>query len=135
MEYAAMLGRNGNPRFDEDWIDESFQYTEVGNCKKSVTIGSDVWIGKNVTISTGVVIGDGCVIAQGSLVRGDCKPYGIYAGYPAKLVRYRFSEDHIKQLLDIQWWNWSMDLIKKNSVFFNTNLKTYKGDIKNILLK
>ncbi len=61
--------------------------------------------------------------------------YGIYAGYPAKLVRYRFSEDHIKQLLDIQWWNWSMDLIKKNSVFFNTNLKTYKGDIKNILLK
>ncbi len=133
MEYAAMLGRNGNPRFDEDWIDESFQFAQTERSKKSVTIGSDVWIGKNAVISSGIEIGDGCVIAQGSIVKDDCKPYGIYAGYPAKLKRYRFSEDHIRELLDIQWWNWSLDLIKKNSVFFNTNLKFYKGNIMDIL--
>ena len=133
MQYAAMIGRNGDPRFDEDWIDESFQHTEAMGHSESVTIGSDVWIGRNVTISSGVVIGDGCVIGQGSLVRNNCEPYGIYAGYPAKLKGYRFSEKHINQLLDIKWWNWPMDLMKKNSVFFNTNLKLFKGNIKDLL--
>ena len=133
MQYAAMIGRNGNPRFDEDWIDESFQDTGAMGHSESVTIGSDVWIGRNVTISSGVVIGDGCVIGQGSLVRNNCEPYGIYAGYPAKLKGYRFSEKHINQLLDIKWWNWPMDLMKKNSVFFNTNLKLFKGNIKDLL--
>ena len=133
MQYAAMIGRNGNPRFDEDWIDESFQHTEAMGHSESAIIGSDVWIGRNVTISSGVVIGDGCVIGQGSLVRDNCEPYGIYAGYPAKLKGYRFSEKHINQLLDIKWWNWPMDLMKKNSVFFNTNLKFFKGNIKDLL--
>ena len=135
---SAFVGGNASETradFDEDWIDESFQHTESMGHIDSVIIGSDVWIGRNVTISSGVVIGDGCVIGQGSLVNKDCKPYGIYAGYPAKLKGYRFSEKHINQLLDIKWWNWPMDLMKKNSVFFNTNLKFFKGDIKKMLLK
>ena len=133
MEYAAMIGRKGNPRFEEDWFDELFHDSATDNHINSVTVGNDVWIGRNVTISYEVVIGDGCVIGHGSFVNKDCKPYGIYAGYPAKLIRYRFSEKHINQLLDIKWWNWSMDLMKKNSVFFNTNLKLFKGNIKDLL--
>jgi chloramphenicol O-acetyltransferase type B len=37
--------------------------------------------------------------------------YTIVGGNPAKIIRKRFSETHIKLLLEIQWWNWSM---KKN---------------------
>lgn len=74
--------------------------------KGDVTIGNDVWIGHNVTIMSGVTIGDGAVIAANSHVVKDVEPYSIYGGNPACLIRYRFSDDIIRKLLQIQWWNW-----------------------------
>ena len=130
MEHASTINWYQNERYIEDWINEPISYVEFDNDNNEVVIGSDVWIGRNVTISSGVKIGDGCIIGQGSFVREDCKAFGIYAGYPAKLIRYRFSSKCIAQLKDVKWWNWSMELIKKNTLFFNTNLKTFEGDIK-----
>lgn len=71
-----------------------------------IRIGSDVWIGTKVTVLPGTNIGHGCVIGAASVVTEDCKSYAIYAGNPAQFVRYRFSEDKIKILLESQWWNW-----------------------------
>ena len=58
---------------------------------------------------------------------------GVYAGYPAKLIRYRFSEEIIEQLLEIEWWNWGMEKILKNKLFFSTDFSTYQKPIKNLI--
>jgi acetyltransferase-like isoleucine patch superfamily enzyme len=88
-----------------------------------INIGNDVWIGINCTIMNGVIISNGCVIGANSTVTADTCSYGIYAGSPAKLIRYRFADDIINFLLDIEWWNWSLDKIKRNHKFFNLNLQ------------
>jgi virginiamycin A acetyltransferase len=70
-----------------------------------LTIGNDVWIGHNVTLLRSVTsVGDGAVIAAGSVVVRDVPPYAIVAGYPAKVLRYRFSEKTIAELLESKWW-------------------------------
>ncbi|RWX78453.1 acyltransferase [Neorhizobium lilium] len=58
-----------------------------------ISIGNDVWIGANCVILDGAKIADGCVIAAGSVVRGETEPYGIYAGVPAKRIRFRGQSD------------------------------------------
>lgn len=70
-----------------------------------VTIGHDVWIGEKSIILNGVTIGTGAVIAAGSIVNKDVPPYAIVGGSPAKLIRYRFDEAVIGQLLQSEWWN------------------------------
>lgn len=49
----------------------------------------DVWIGAGVKILDGVKIGKGCVIGANSVVTHSLKPFGIYVGVPAKLLKYR----------------------------------------------
>jgi virginiamycin A acetyltransferase len=108
-------------------------YTNYDEGRNCVTIGNDVWIGRNVRIFNDVGIADGCVIAERSLVKKNCEPYGIYGGIPAKLIRYRFSKDVIEQLLEIQWWNWSMNKIKRNVNFFDTDLTAFKDNLSDII--
>lgn len=69
-----------------------------------ISIGSDVWIGNNVVILDGAKIGDGAVVGAGAVVKGTLPPYSINVGVPAKTVRYRFSEEEIKRLLELKWW-------------------------------
>lgn len=71
---------------------------------KITVIGHDVWIGRNALIKQGINIGTGAVIGMGSVVTKDVPPFAIYAGNPAKLIRYRFSSDIIQRLLESKWW-------------------------------
>jgi virginiamycin A acetyltransferase len=41
---------------------------------------------------------------------------------PAGMIRKRFSDTIIKQLLEIQWWHWTEEKMKKNREFFNLDL-------------
>ncbi len=79
--------------------------------KGPVVIGNDVWIGYGATILSGVAIGDGAVIAAGSVVAKSVPPYSIVAGNPARVAKYRFSEEQIEALLDIRWWDWPFERI------------------------
>jgi len=81
--------------------------------KGDVIIGNDVWIGDDVTIMSGVTIGDGAVIANNSHVVKNVEPYSLVGGNPAKLIKYRFTEEQIKKLLEIQWWHWDDNKINK----------------------
>lgn len=71
----------------------------------AVKIGNDTWICDNVMILAGVNIGDGAIVAAGAVVTKDVAPYSIVGGVPAREIRKRFSEDQIKKLMKIQWWN------------------------------
>ncbi len=82
--------------------------------KGEVRIGNDVWIGARATILSGVVIGDGAVVAAGAVVTKNIPPYAIAGGVPAKLIKYRFPEEVINDLLKIKWWNWSDANVKNN---------------------
>ena len=81
--------------------------------KGSINIGNDVWIAANVTIMSGVKIGDGAIIANNSHIVKDVEPYSIVGGNPAKLIKYRHTEEQIKELLKIKWWYWDDNKINK----------------------
>lgn len=71
---------------------------------KTTYIGNDVWIGRNVLIKQGVKVGTGAVIGMGSVVTKDVPPYAIFAGNPARLIRYRFNNEIVQRLLESKWW-------------------------------
>lgn len=79
-----------------------------------VYIGNDVWIGSHVLIMDGVTIGDGAVIAAGAVVTKDVEPYAIYGGVPARLIKYRFSQERIQAFLDFKWWEKNDEWIRNN---------------------
>lgn len=87
--------------------------------KGPITIGNDVWIGTGVQIMSGVTIGDGAVIAANSTVTHDVPPYAIVGGVPAKMIKLRFSETKIKELIQLQWWNWDIKKILSNKELFS----------------
>lgn len=79
-----------------------------------IHIGNDVWIGARAIIKDGVTIGNGAVIATGAIVTKDVPDYAIVAGVPAKIIRYRTSEENIKKQIDSKWWGETpTDAIKK----------------------
>lgn len=70
-----------------------------------LTIGHDVWIGQNVIVAPGCRnIGDGAVVAAGAVVTVDVPPLAIVGGVPAKLIRWRFTEDLRANWLESHWW-------------------------------
>jgi acetyltransferase-like isoleucine patch superfamily enzyme len=82
--------------------------------KGDVLIGNDVWIGNDVTVLSGVSIGDGAVIGAGSVISKSISPYEIVVGNPSKIVKKRFDDELIIELLKIAWWNWPIDKINDN---------------------
>lgn len=83
------------------------------------TIGNDVWIGYGACILRGVTIGNGAIIAAGSVVTKDVPPYAIVGGVPAKIIRFRFTEDIIERLLAVQWWQYVLDKSVLGSLSFS----------------
>lgn len=66
-----------------------------------ILIEDDVWIGYQSIILSGVNIGKGAVVAAGSVVTKNVPPYTIVGGNPARVIKTRFSDEIIKQLLSL----------------------------------
>lgn len=80
---------------------------------QDIVIGNDVWIGWGATISGSLTIGDGAVIAGGAQVFTDIPAYAIAVGNPAKVMKYRFNEEVVESLLEIAWWNWPDEYLRR----------------------
>jgi len=89
--------------------------------KGDIIIENDVWIGTHCVILSGAHISNGVIIAANSVVNGYIPPYSIAAGSPAKVIKYRFSQETIDKLINLKWWDWSEELLKKNESFFTSN--------------
>ena len=115
------------PNYDSKWTDAFTDYAKDNgkmieqirsNQEKElskrgmVTIGNDVWIGGNVTVLRGVTIGDGAIVAAGAVVVKDVPPYAVVGGVPAKVIKYRFSDDIIDKLEKLKWWEYGPDILK-----------------------
>jgi virginiamycin A acetyltransferase len=92
--------------------------------RTKLIIGNDVYIGLDVTIMPSVTnIGDGSVIAAGSVVVKDVPPFAVIGGNPAKIIKYRFSQPVIDQIMKSAWWVKDIDEIKNNRSEFESFLK------------
>lgn len=79
----------------------------------NVTIGHDVWLGWGCLIMPGVSIGNGAVIGARTVVSKNVPPYAVVVGSPMRVTRYRFTQEQIRALEEIQWWNWSEEKIQQ----------------------
>ena len=82
--------------------------------KGDIVIDDDVWIGYGATIMSGVHRGQGAVVAASAVVTKDVPSYAIVAGVPAKVIKYRFSGEMIKELLKVDFSKLSKDMIKEH---------------------
>lgn len=80
----------------------------------NVKIGNDVWIGKSVTIMSGISVDNGAIIAANAVVTKNIGPYEIWGGNPAKFIKKRFSDEDIRKLLELKWWEKHDDWILIN---------------------
>ncbi len=102
------------PLFYEEWELDKADVTAAWDNKGDIRIGNDVWIGYEATIMVGVHIGDGAIVAARAVVTKDVPPYTIVGGVPAKEIRKRFDEETIGQLLQLKWWDWPIDKIRRS---------------------
>lgn len=100
-----------NFRFKSHYPNSSFP---SGKDKGPIQIGSDCWVGTESMIFGGVVIGHGSIVGARAVVTKSVLPFSVVAGNPAKIIRYRFEQNIIDQLLEIQWWNWPKEKVEQN---------------------
>ncbi|OBR68463.1 hypothetical protein A7K91_21320 [Paenibacillus oryzae] len=108
-----------------------FQSCVESTSKGKIKIEDDVWIGTDSIILSGVTIGQGAVVGAGSVVSKSVPPYAIVVGNPAKVLKYRFSNDIIEELIKIDYKLIDKKFIENNIYYFDKNAKI--EDIKKIV--
>ena len=81
--------------------------------KRDTVVGHDVWLGYGAMVTPGAQIGHGAIIGAGAVVRGTVPPYGIVTGNPGTVVKKRFDDATIAELLDLAWWDWPKEKIER----------------------
>ena len=107
--FYSKLGQSSGLVIVEKELFNEFPVTHIGN---------DVWIGNNAILKYGIKIGDGSIIGSGAVVTKDVEPYSIVGGVPAKVIKYRFSQEQIAFLLKFKWWDKDLEWLKANKDFF-----------------
>jgi len=98
--------------------------------KGPIIVEDEVWIGTDAKIFSGVRISKGAIIAAGAIVTRDVPAYGIVGGNPAKIIRYRFSEEIIRILLPICMINFPESWIRDNIETIYKKIETTEDALK-----
>ncbi len=113
------------------------RYASVG-CealtKGPIVVEDDVWIGERTIVLSGVTIGQGAVIAAGSVVSKDVPPYAVFA--KNQVIKYRFSEEIIAQLLKFDYAKLPAEDIKSNmDILYGDIEKFIESDLYKMCIK
>lgn len=113
-ETVILMGGNNTHRMD--WF-SSYPFMEKIKeayiAKGDTVIDDGVWIGMQAMIMPGVLIGEGAVIAANSVITKDVEPYTIVGGNPARIIKKRFGDDAIKELLALKIYDRSEEEIDR----------------------
>ncbi len=93
-----------------------------GYSKGPIIVEDDVWLCTDVTVLSGVTIGKGAICMAGSMITKDVPPFAIVSGIPAKVVRYRFSPELQKEMLNIDFLSLNEDALKHLDTLLHTSL-------------
>jgi acetyltransferase-like isoleucine patch superfamily enzyme len=111
--------------FDAELNDFDFTSGKIEEEKTNgpIILKDDVWIGTKAMIMSGVTIHQGAIVAAGSVVTKDVPPYAIVGGNPAKVIKYRFDDATIQQLVaKADYSKLTIEKIEKNISLFSTPL-------------
>lgn len=88
---------------------ENCTFTKVSTPPRVYTtkIGNDVWIGSHVAIKPGITIHDGAIVATGAVLTKDVPAYTIVGGVPARMIKMRFPDHIVEELLQLQYWDYN----------------------------
>lgn len=107
--------------FDDDFDGYKTKPPKAHKWKGDTVIGNDVWIGAESMVMPGVHIADGAVIAARAVVTKNVGPYEIWGGNPARFIKRRFKDEDIQRLLQIKWWDWGLETLKRNLKLLRSN--------------
>lgn len=94
--------------------------------RSRLVVENDVWIGYGTIILPSVTrIANGAVIGAGSVITKNVPPFAVVVGNPARIIKYRFSQEIMTQLLKKEWWKKDIAELKQNETEFNIFLKPY----------
>lgn len=82
--------------------------------KGDIIVEDDVWIAENAVILSGVTIHQGAVIAAGAVVTKDVPPYTVVGGVPAKIIKHRFQDDIVRELLRIDYSRLTKEVVEQH---------------------
>lgn len=99
-------------------LNKNFATHEIANTPKTI-IDHDVWIGQGAFLKAGIHISTGAIIGMGAVVTHDVGPYEIWGGNPARLIKKRFDENTIHELLDSRWWELPDEQLTKLARYFD----------------
>lgn len=133
-EAVILMGGNNTHRMD--WF-SSYPFMEKIKdayiSKGDTIIGDGVWIGMRAIIMPGVRIGEGAVIGVNSVVTKDVKPYTIVGGNPAQVIKKRFDDETIAELLALKIYDHSEKEIDKLIPYLCANdLTALKQQLKSL---
>lgn len=98
--------------------------------KNSLTVSNDVWVGCNAIILSKVRrIGDGAIIGAGAVVTKDVPDFAVVAGNPAKVIKYRFSQETIERIKASRWWDMDIEQLKDDLQEFLQPVEAENGTI------